>query len=161
LEQFLTQPTAVRIEVIGQVLEDVDDLAMRVLRVLAVDCRDPDPNVRWSITEGLGSLQRLDAIELLELIAQGDPDETVRSGAIGALARRAMAAYREKAGPEVATPRTLVRTRGPVRTRGASPVRAASPEAATILEKLHRLRDEESSDYIRNVLDTTLVQLGE
>jgi hypothetical protein len=161
IAEVIRQPTDIRTEIVEALLHDSDDFAIGVLRMLAIDSADPDPNVRWSIAEGLTTFRHPGSIDLLQAIARADPDQTVRICAIEALGERAMAAYKDIKGSEQATPRAVARTRGAVRTRGGSPIRNASPDAAKILELLHRIRDEETSDEIRTVTDLTLRQLGE
>jgi hypothetical protein len=147
--------------VVQELAQQGDDVALRVLRALAVEAPDPDANVRWTIAEGLSNISHPEAVRLLEEIARSDPDETVRGCAIGGLGKRAMEAYRVEVGADQATPRALVRTRGAVRTRGVSPVRRASPEAQMILDMLYSLRDQEQSDYVKGMADLALRQLGE
>lgn len=162
IERLLRQPVSVRLEVVQELLKAADDVALTVLHALAVEYRDPDANIRWAIAEGLSKVIQPEAVRLLEMLARYDPDETVRTCAIGSLGERALGAYRAQVGEEQASPRTLVRTRGAkVRTRGASPVRQVSSEAQTILDLLYDLRDEEQSDYVKGMADLTLRQLGE
>jgi HEAT repeat protein len=159
--RLFSQDLVVRQEVVRQLLQNPDELALRVLSRLAVAPGDPSADVRWSVAEGLGQVAGHEAIAILEQIARTDPEETVRTCAIGALGRRARTAYAAQAGPEAATPAAIVRTRGPVRTRGASPVRRASPEAQRILDLLNEIREDEVSDYVKQMADRTLKQLGD
>jgi hypothetical protein len=161
IERLFTQPTPVRLEVAQELMRTADDVALTVLRALAVENRDPDANVRWAIADGLSNVEHPEAVRLLEMLARDDPDETVRTCAIGTLGERALAVYRVRVGEEQATPRALVRTRGAVRTRGVSPIRKVSLEAQTILDLLYNLREEESSEYVKEMTDVTLRQLGE
>jgi hypothetical protein len=160
VSRLLDQATTVRLEVVGELIKQADDVALTVLRALA-EQPDPDPNVRWAIADGLAGVQHAEAIRLMEWLARHDPDETVQTCAIGSLGKRALAAYRTQVGSEKATPHELVRVRGAVRTRGASPIRKISREAEVILDLLDQLRTSETSDYVRDMADLTLRQLGE
>lgn len=155
------QPVSVRLEVVDELLRRADQRAFEVLGLLAGELADPDPRVRWAIANGLWRLPAPEAVLLLKRIATSDPDEMVRACAVEALGARAMAAYEAKAGPEMATPLQLIRTRGAVRTRGASPVREASPEAQEILEALYQLREEVPCGEVQRAADMVLRQLGE
>jgi HEAT repeat protein len=74
IERFMSQPATVRLEVVQALVQKADELAMAVLRALAVEYRDPDTNVRWTIAEGLGRIANSEAVRLLEMIARSDPD---------------------------------------------------------------------------------------
>jgi HEAT repeat protein len=162
LDRLFGEPVRVRREIVRVLFESVDDVGMRVLHAMAVSPGDPNMNVRWEIAQGLAEAEHPGAVALLEEIARTDPDDTVRSQAIGSLGERALAAYRAKEGPEAATPRAIsVRTRGAVRTRGTSPLRQVSPAAGEILELINRIRDEEGSESVRYEADLTLRQLGD
>jgi hypothetical protein len=158
--ELFINPPAVRLEIVEQLLRDGDELALRVLAGLAVAPGDPSGDVRWAVAEGLAGFANPGAVTILEQIARTDPDDTVRTCAIGALAERARLAGAAKPRLEAAAPEPITRTRGSVRTRGAGPVRRASPEAKTILDLLKRIRETESSDYVKQMTDLTLDQLG-
>jgi len=159
IEHLCQEPRQVRLEIVRDLLQQSDDIAMDILEKLAV--ADPDSNVRWAIAEGLAEVDHTRTVVLLESIALKDLDELVQSCAVGALGQRAMAAYRRQAGPNSATPRAIAKIRGGVRTRGASPIREKNGEALEILEALYRLRDADLPDYVKEKIDVTLRQLGE
>jgi len=99
---LVDEPRRLRVEVVRALLKQGDDDALAILRTVAVDCPDPDPNVRWIVADGLSGVPQGEANSLLERLARADPDETVRTCAIGSLRRRLFVAYRAKVGPEKA-----------------------------------------------------------
>lgn len=163
-EELFRQPSRVRLEVVDALLGQDDDLALRVLRALAVEWYDPDANIRWAIADGLARMNNAAAVDLLEAIAREDPDDSVRSCAIGSLGQRALASYATAAGPDRrATAEAMLRNRDSIRTRGGrgtSPVRLTKP-AQEILDALYKLKEGEESEFVRNKVDLTLLQLGE
>jgi hypothetical protein len=161
IQQFYEQPFAVRRDVVQTLLERAeDDRSFSILGVIAVEQPDPDGNLRWAIADGLRRVRRREAAQLLEDMATTDPHELTRARAVASLAELARAAYSSQAGPSQVDPSGLVRTRGPVRTRGKSPLRTSS-DAKDILDRLHRLYENERSDYVREKVDITLRRLGE
>jgi hypothetical protein len=81
-------------------------------------------------------------------LAKSASDETIRWRAIKALGELALA---ETEKPEGKERPEGVRTRGAIRTRGISSLRDVSEEAKKVLDLLEKFRQEDPSDFVREL----------
>lgn len=155
-EALRDQRAEVRCEVAFALGEWADETAVEVLKKLTIDeNKDSSTDVRAAAADALGKIGGTRSVAILQRLAMDDPDEDVRTRAIGVLGSLAA-----KAEPKLVTVRTPS-----VRARGASqptpPKIQVSRETEKVLDLLKQIRVNDQSDYVRDVADETLEDLGE